>query len=173
MAPIMLLMLGAAALVVVGRLLLSRTAARDTGLPYRRLDSVRTPAERSFYGVLCDALDGRFTIFAKVGLADLLGLPAGTVSRRAYLNKIDRKHADFVLCAPDNLAPLLVIELDDSTHRGFLQKERDTFKNEALEAAGLPILRVSARRSYAPAKLHDLVDSHLEGTLGRPRRNAE
>lgn len=96
-----------------------------------------------------------------MGLGDLLEIPPGTPNWRVYRNRIDRKHADFVLCAPGDLAPLLVIELDDATHRAPVQRERDEFKDEVLDAAGLPILRVPARRSYAPAELRELIESRL------------
>lgn len=161
MAPFVLLMFGLFALLFLARLLMSRRASPETVLPYQKADSVLTAAERSFYGVLRQAVDGRFTVLAKVRLADLVVLPAGTLNWRTYLNKIDRKHVDFVLCVPDNLTPLLVLELDDVSHERRDRRHRDAFVDRVFHAAGLPLLRVPARRSYAPGELRGLIEERL------------
>jgi very-short-patch-repair endonuclease len=111
--------------------------------------------------VLCQAVDSRYSVFAKVGLGDLLMIPHGTLNFWTYRNKIDRKHADFVLCAPDDLAPLLVIELDDSSHDRLERRERDFFVDAALDVAGLPILRVPAQHAYAPAEICALINDRM------------
>src|SRR5439155_10027860 len=80
--------------------------------------------------------------------ADLLGVRGGTSDRQAHLNRIISKHVDFVLCDVDNVAPVLVIELDDSSHSENGRQDRDRFLNDAFASARLPMLRVSARRSY-------------------------
>jgi hypothetical protein len=43
-------------------------------LPYLKTDYLLSPAERSFYGVLCDATAEDYRIFAKVRLADVLAI---------------------------------------------------------------------------------------------------
>ncbi|MEM1098698.1 MAG: DUF2726 domain-containing protein [Planctomycetota bacterium] len=45
---------------------------------------------------------------------------------------------------------MLVIELDDASHDRESAQARDAVKDRALDAAGLPPLRVPARRSYDP-----------------------
>ena len=101
---------------------------RATGtptLPYCRKDFLLTPAERSLYGVLTEAVQGRHLIFAKVRLLDLVWLPKGTESRQSHLNRVQSKHVDFVLCDRDVVRPLMVIELDDSSHDRSDRKDRD------------------------------------------------
>jgi hypothetical protein len=63
---------------------------------------------------------------------------------RAWLNRIDRKSADFVICAKD-LQPLLVIELDDATHASVVQKKRDADKDAAFNAAQIRVERVHVK----------------------------
>jgi very-short-patch-repair endonuclease len=116
-----------------------------------------TPAERSFFGVLEHALRGRYTIFAKVRMADVLTVRHGVEARQAQLNRIVSKHIDFLLCDPHDLAPVLAIELDDRSHRRTSAQARDAFVDEALAGAGLPLLRVPAGRAYEPAAILDLV----------------
>ena len=121
--------------------------------PYKKKDYLLTKAELSFYGVLKSVIDNDLVIFSKVRLIDLLWLPKGTKNRQAYLNRIMSKHVDFVLCKSDTLSPVLVIELDDSSHQEGKRQERDKFVNEVFRQAGLPLLRVKAKRSYSPGEL--------------------
>lgn len=136
-------------------------------LPYRRKDYLFTRAERSFFGVLEQALAGQYLIFAKVRLADLLYLPKGTESRQRHQNRVQSKHVDFVLCSRDQVKPLLVIELDDSSHERSDRRERDSFVKQALAAARLPIMNVRVQQSYNPQGLRTLIDSMLR--QGRPQ----
>ncbi len=135
-------------------------------LPYQKAGPLFTPAERSFYGALRQALDGRFTILAKVRLGDLLEVPYGTPRAMGHKNRINQKHVDFVLCAPEDFTPLLVIELDDSSHTRLDRQERDVFVDIALEAVGLPVLRVAARQAYSPAGLRSIIDDRLTADQG-------
>jgi len=123
------------------------SAAGPPRLPYRRKDYLLTKAERSFLGVLEQAVLGQPRIFAKVRLADLVWMPKGTEQRQSHFNRISSKHIDFLLCDDDAIRPLLVIELDDSSHERQDRKSRDVFVDQALAAAELPMLRVRARAS--------------------------
>ena len=142
--------------------LLTKALAR---WPYHKTDHLLTPAERSFFGVLGQAIDNDLYIFAKVRLSDLLWLPQGTKNRQSYMNRIQSKHVDFVLCDSATTEPRLLIELDDSSHQRARRRSRDAFLNETVRRAGLPILRVPAKRSYAPGELRQLISSLLAGDV--------
>jgi very-short-patch-repair endonuclease len=114
-----------------------------------------TPAERSFYGVLEQALAGEFKVFGKVRLGDLVQ-PARGLSqsvRTRSRNRIQQKHVDFVLCRPDNLEVAGVVELDDASHGRKDRADRDDFVDQALASAGVPVLHVPARKAYAVAEV--------------------
>jgi Protein of unknown function (DUF2726) len=118
-----------------------------------------TPAERSFFGVLQQALASDYQIFAKVRLADIVR-PVKNPSRSGWQSAFNRttgKHVDFVLCHSERLNIVGVIELDDSTHERFERGIRDSLVNSALADAGIPVLRVRARQSYSPAQIRDQV----------------
>ena len=57
--------------------------------------------------------------------------------------------------------PVALIELDDRTHQRRDRRDRDLFLNEALAAAGVPILRVPAAASYDLPRLRE----QLRGVL--------
>jgi len=117
-------------------------------LPYQSRDYLLSPAERSFFGVLHSVAGSDYFIFAKVRLADVLTIQRKTESRQSHLNRIQSKHIDFLLCDREQVRPLLVIELNDSSHQRQDRVERDAFLGRALEAAGLPLLQVPAQRAY-------------------------
>jgi very-short-patch-repair endonuclease len=158
--PILIALAVLAALAVALPALLK--GARKTGaLPYRRKDYLLTAAERSFFGVLSNAVGSEFYIFPKVRLADLVFLPKGTANRQSHLNRVTAKHVDFVLCEPQKITPVLVIELDDASHDRQDRQSRDAFVDDALRAAGLPIIRVAARQSYSQSEISKLIQQQL------------
>jgi very-short-patch-repair endonuclease len=142
--------------VVVGLLVLVSVLSallghRPSNYPYEPYDSLLSPAERSFFGVLQQALQGEFTPLAKVRLADVLRVHrSGSAQRRAAaFNRVSSKHADFVICASDTFRVVGVVELDDKSHRGEARQQRDQFLDAALTAAGIPVLHIPAQRSYS------------------------
>lgn len=139
------------------------------GFPYERAEFL-SPAERSFFGALELALGARYRVFAKVRLADVIRPEKGLRGRRRHiaLNQIIQKHLDFVLCDPATLAVLAVVELDDLSHRSSQQRERDHWKDQALKAAGIPVVRFPAARSYATAELLAGIEVHLGAMPATP-----
>ena len=130
-------------------------------LPYRKRDYFLTRAERSFFEVLIRAVPAGLHVFAKVRLADLVWIPRRHPRRRAHLYKVLPKHIDFVLCDSAKIAPLVAIELDDSSHQRPDRIQRDAFVNEALQAAGLAFVRVPVRHSYSLKQIEQLVAAAL------------
>jgi hypothetical protein len=116
-----------------------------------------SPAERSFYGVLEQAVAGEFKVFGKVRLGDLIQPAKGMFqSRRTGIrNRINQKHVDFVLCHPDTLAVVGAVELDDASHGRKDRADRDDFVDKALVSAGVPLLRFPARKGYAVAEVQE------------------
>ncbi len=129
--------------------------------PCRELFS---PAERSFHGVLEQAVEGEFKVFGKVRLGDLVK-PQKGLSRSQWArlrNRIQQKHIDFVICHTDTLAVAAVVELDDASHRRKDRSERDEFVDKALASAGISLLRFPVRKGYAVAGIRE----RMAGALG-------
>jgi len=57
------------------------------------------------------------------------------------MNRIDRKHVDFLLCDPATMRPLLGVELDDASHQRRDREQRDRLMEQAFAAAELPLAR--------------------------------
>ena len=82
-------------------------------------------------------------ILSKIRMADLLQID--TYNRGKWFSafgKVNSKHIDFALARPENLNILLLIELDDNSHRDYERKERDKFVNDVYDHAGYKLLRI-------------------------------
>lgn len=140
--------------------------------PYTQIPTLFSAAERSFLGVLDQAVGEQYRIFGKVRVADVIqarrGLDNG--KRQTAFNKIQSKHFDFLLCAKNDLSVLCAIELDDKSHQQSNRKERDRFLVNACRASGLPLLQVPAKRAYTVQELRARIYDSLESvTLKQPR----
>ncbi|MFT6579266.1 MAG: hypothetical protein ACJAW0_001709 [Zhongshania sp.] len=131
--------------------------------PYQQAGPLFTPAERSFLGVLDQAVAGRARVFGKVRVGDVLsprkGLQRGASSTAR--NKIDRKHFDFVLCDPSDLSVMCVVELDDKSHQAKSRQERDDLLLGACKTAGIPIIQVPAKAAYTISAVAELFSGLL------------
>jgi len=125
-------------------------------LPYRLRDGLLTRGERAFYWALVSACEGWATIWGKVSLGDLFFVNDREQSM-TMMNRIDRKHIDFLLCDHHTLEPLAAIELDDRTHLRSSRQARDAFVDEVFQAANLPLVRVPAQLSYDSDQLKALI----------------
>ncbi|MGF2735351.1 DUF2726 domain-containing protein [Marinobacter sp. DUT-1] len=115
-----------------------------------------TEAEGSFYQVLELALPGdQYRLFGKVRVEDLISVKTGLErqTRQSFRNRIKSRHIDIVVVERKTFKPVWAIELDDKSHDSAKRKERDTFLDNAFEAAGLPLVRFKAKRSYTTADI--------------------
>jgi len=88
------------------------------GFPYVPAKALFSPAERSFLGVLDQAVGPGHRVFGKVRVADLASVKSGlgTAARQGALNRVAAKHFDFVVCRASNLSVICAVELNDISH---------------------------------------------------------
>ena len=127
--------------------------------PFARNSHFFSAAERAFYEILC-RLTPEHTVFAKVRLADLVRVQASGREFWQRFNAISAKHVDFVLC-DEGLAPVVAIELDDSSHDEPERLTRDPFVDSVLESAALPVVHVRANGGYVLDEIRQLLSPHL------------
>lgn len=130
---------------------------------YQRLESLFTPAERSFYGVLKQTINEKVEVFAKVRVADVITPKKGGVKGawQTAFNKISAKHFDFVICNKNDLSFICAVELDDASHNTAKTKKRDAFLENACGSAHFPLIRVPAKASYNVDEIRDLLKEYL------------
>lgn len=140
---------------------------KEITYPYGLRDEFLSPAEISFFHVLKGVMQTGHYLITKVRLSDLFYVKQPNVNQAAR-NRTDGKHVDFVICDAGSMQPLLAIELDDASHKRKDSQESDDFKNRAFAAAGLPLLRVKAARTYAPQEVDNLIRGMLRMPVAEP-----
>ncbi|MGC4073956.1 MAG: DUF2726 domain-containing protein [Nibricoccus sp.] len=130
---------------------------------YELADSLFTPAERSFFGVLENLNYEGLTIACKVRLADIFKIKRGfgRSERQRALNRVSAKHVDFLLIRKTDGRPMLGIELDDASHQRADRQARDVFVEEVFAASRLPLVRVPAQRTYTVQEIHAILEKAL------------
>ncbi|MFZ2854005.1 MAG: DUF2726 domain-containing protein [Rhodocyclaceae bacterium] len=158
------------AVTVVAVLLLMAKQKQSQGIasgyPYKKLPTLFTPAECSFFGVLDQAVGKDFRLFGKVRVADVLA-PRDGMNKSLWqtaFNKINRKHFDFLLCAPGDLSVLCAIELNDQSHKKKNRQDRDEFLAGACTAAGVPLISFQARHAYSAAEVSAKIVEAISGS---------
>ena len=140
-------LLGLTAIVVVAVALFiaakarSRAGPEEGPWPFYAKKPLSVP-EQILYFRLGKSLPEHI-VLAQVGLSRLLGVKKGS-NFQAWLNRINRMSADFVICAKDS-SIIAVIELDDASHEREDRKVADAKKEKALGAAGIRIIRWQAK----------------------------
>lgn len=136
------------ALVIVALILARRPAGE-----YRK-HRFMTDAEVRFFRALMVAIGGKYQVFAKPRLNDIIYAVDPDRSKwQSMTNKLQMKHVDFLLNDKVSLEPVCVVELDDSSHNRSERKARDNFVNAALKSAGVPIVHFSVKVSYSSAEI--------------------
>lgn len=127
--------------------------ARHSSLPYHSVNLL-TVAEAEFLRSLETAMDGRYHVFTQVRLANVVSLPTDPVGRMwEMFNAVGNKCVDFVIWDQRTLKTVLVVELDDSSHRLKKRQERDEFVDRSLRSAGIPIFHQNWSQRYNPQQL--------------------
>ncbi|MBV9124678.1 MAG: DUF2726 domain-containing protein [Planctomycetes bacterium] len=158
-SALLLLVAGCGLALVIGLTwrLVRRCLPRQ--LPFVKRPALLSPAELRFYRALVQVISPGLTVFVKVRLLDVLSVPDH--AWRAYGAPASGKHVDFVLADAAATEIRLVIELDDRSHWQPQPRRRDAFKDAALTASGVPILRIAAAARYDLAELRARISAAM------------
>nr|WP_255725124.1 DUF2726 domain-containing protein [Photobacterium sp. OFAV2-7] len=149
-------------LLIKAKTFKKRTLRQDSS-NYQSTGALFTAAERSFYGVLTQALKDEYVVFGKVRVADIIK-PQSGLSRSQWqqaFNKISAKHIDFVICDINTLSVLCAVELDDSSHQKDERVKRDAFLSEAFTSAKIPLVKIGARRAYLISDIRNQLEAYM------------
>jgi len=136
--------------------------SRKSKYPYEQKSEYLTKAELVFLKVLRQAINGSYEIVTQVPLGSIVRVKSNSKNYYKYYNQIDRKILDFVLFDKSNFKPLLVIELDDSSHNLPDRKNRDKFVDKVLGVVKIPILHLPTRYSYNTSELIDNIKQNMQ-----------
>jgi hypothetical protein len=126
---------------------------------YQTRSSLLTFQERKFENVLQMAVSNNYRIFVKVRMGDVISIANEPKNCGRHMNQIFCKHLDFVLCEGELFRPVLIIELDDSSHSHYDRRASDDFKEKVCKQAAIPLLRVKIQAKYDPIVLREKLDN--------------
>lgn len=158
---IILIVVAIVAVVFFKQSQIQDTSSKD--YPYQKIDTLFSPAERSFLGILNQVIGDQVQIFGKVRVADVIA-PKKGINRSEWqkaFNKISGKHFDFLVCDKKDLSVLFAIELDDKSHNSKKRQERDVFLKGACNSADLPLIQIPAQATYNINEIRQLFASFL------------
>ena len=129
--------------------------AGSIGYPYQPAKTLFSAAERSFLGVLDQAVGSEHRVLGKVRVADVAVVKPGlgNSARQSALNRVAYKHFDFVVCRASDLAVVCAVELNDKSHSSRRAQARDDLLLKVCQAIDLPLLNVPAKQAYSPQEL--------------------
>ena len=122
------------------------------GFPYQPAKPLFSAAERSFLGVLDQAVGPEHRVFGKVRVADVAAVKSGlgNSARQGALNRIAAKHFDFLVCHSGDLSVVCAVELNDKSHASQRAQARDELLANVCRVINLPLLTVPAKAAYSP-----------------------
>ncbi len=122
------------------------------GFPYQPAKPLFSAAERSFLGVLDQAVGPEHRVFGKVRVADVATVKSGlsNSARQGALNRIAAKHFDFLVCRSGDLSVVCAVELNDKSHASQRAQARDELLANVCRVINLPLLTVPAKAAYSP-----------------------
>ncbi len=149
------------ALVVIALVILTplkskqRGSAGTIGFPYQPAKVLFSLAERSFLGVLDQAVGADYRVFGKVRVADIAAVKPGLSksARQGALNRVAQKHFDFIVCSARDLKIVCAVELNDSSHSSQRAQARDELLVKICQTINLPLLQIPAKQSYVLQEL--------------------
>ena len=158
-------------LVIVIALVASRFIDNSNPFQVQRKPALLSPVERSFLGLLEKAVQNEYRIVNRVKLADVLDVreQASDKSRRSIALKLNAKYLDYVLCEPDSMKVIAVLDLVNTHSKEGHKAVPDWFVSGALDAAGVPYLRIGIKAGYSVTELQ----AALAMKLGKPAPKAE
>jgi len=143
------------ALAVLAALVVNRFIHHGNPFPFHKKTQLFTHIERSFLHLLERAVGGQYKIINRVKLADILELKdnADNKTRRAASLKLNAKYLDYVLCNNDDMSIVAVIDLVNNANKDGHKAVPDWFVSGALEASGIPYIRMKIKAGYTVADI--------------------
>ena len=89
-------------------------------------------------------------MFSKVRLEDIIGVRSEKLPPKVVWSlrgRVKSRHVDFLITTPQG-RPLMIIELDGSSHRSQAAIRPDSLKNGLADAVGLPLKRVQVGQDF-------------------------
>lgn len=164
-------------LVVVASVVASKfTDDGGNPYPFTRKTSIFTQVESSFLNLLERAVGDQYKIVSRVKLIDIIDCKKGlsVKAKRAAIAKAKNKQLDYILIDKEKMTIVAAVDLVNNANKDGHKAQRDWFVNGALEAAGIPHIRMKVKSGYRPSEVRDAIMFKLGKPAtanSRPTRN--
>lgn len=131
--------------------------------PFKKKGNLFTPVERTFLGLIEEAVGNEFRILCRVKMGDILTIHQSK-DKKTSKNAASRagsKHLDFVLCSKDDMSPIIAIDLVHSSGKDGYKAQRDFYVSGALDAAHISHVRIKVRSGYKPQDIRECIQAKL------------
>lgn len=135
---------------------LTSSDGKNANLPFRLREPFISADHLKFYVVLKEIMAERFTILVKVSLGEIVTVARPNENVQFY-NRIFRKNVDFLLSEPQDLRPVMGVQLVKSQGREDTQHS-ESFIQDVFAAAGLPLVCVPLSDTYSLSELSPLFE---------------
>ena len=117
---------------------------------YRARDKFFTKSEYMFFSELEKQNNGKYHIFSKVRLEDIVEVIPTTEykTKRAKRNSIKSRHIDFVLIDKQTGGVHCAIELDGGSHHTHKQYQSDRKKDKILSECDITLHRIKVGQNF-------------------------
>ncbi len=159
------------ALVVITTLVLSKfTDAHGNPYPFNHKKALFTQVETAFLGLLEKAVGDNYKVVSRVRLIDVIEFKPGLnkKAKRAAMTKAQNKQLDFVLLDKKSLSIVAAVDLVNNASKNGHKASKDWFVNGALEAAGIPHIRMKVKAGYKPSEVRQAIMFKLGKSQSRP-----
>ncbi len=119
-------------------------------------DPVFTETELSLYNLLQMAVQDRYLVLAHVPLWSCVSVETPGKTRSGLLSHLALKRVDFALVHPGTRHVEQVVQIDDASPDP-AQVERQRVIESILDAAGIKLVKVRAKKSYTVPELTALL----------------
>lgn len=121
-----------------------------------------TDNEKHFYKVLREACGNTLVICPQVSMGALLDVNKNKYDEQTYWRlkqKFAMKIIDYVICDAQSLNPVLIVELDDKTHKLSKDVKRDAYTSNI----GIKTIRFLSTHKPSAAQVKEYFQKELKG----------
>ena len=119
-------------------------------MPFEKKHFFFTAKQRAFYQALQQSVSGKYIVFARVSLAEVIrtSRSISKKKRAAYMQKLQGIQAPFVLCEAQNLVIVAGVILDEQAQPDKQTLIERDYITQVFDVVGLPLLRFPVNNKY-------------------------
>ncbi len=167
-------------LVVIAAMVANKFSDSGNPYPFAKRTTMFSQVETAFLRLLEGAVGEQYRIVSRVKLMDVIDFKAGMSdkAKRAAIAKAKNKTLDFVLLDKDTLNIVAAVDLVNNANRDGYKAQRDWFVSGALEASGVPHIRIKVKAGYKAVEVRNAImfklgkHSMMKPQPSKPRRSS-